>query len=549
MATQPARPKGQVARSNVRIQLAIQGGGARLAALLPAIEVIQDYERRGVIEITRVAGSSAGAIAAAIIAGGVSAADLKERFEQQPPAYWEGIFPPPSLWRATWRVLRHKAVFELDALRELLRKKIFDPADDRTIESPRPESARPAPQLFVVVANLNSGRMEARSSGGLIDALLDSCAVPFVFRGVSSGSAYIDGGLLANLPSEVLSEGNSMEYGPILGLAFKDRPFEPPRALFPYIYRLLEAPLFHSVARAKKQLGAALHEIKTDLRMLDFGAIPKSLRREYEATKVQTEHWLAGLIPRLQAGQRVDLWAGAAPSLLQELSQLCDKLDAGAQVRLMKRSVVIEAHSLRIGAARGGEPDRVIDVKTFMTGDRPYQCDKVAISAPTESKLDPRCVCAVSDSDGKSVPFSLLPAAGPVDRDEIRREVLVFFTPALPPESGPYTIRLEDRAFDAMRPLRESGRDASSILSRKSATPYQAELIMVVPESFGCIRQEPEKDDPRGRVVEGHEMEPDDIRAAFRRMGYSEPTGWSSYGWTAQMSAEDDCLAVRYLRE
>ncbi|MCQ1856249.1 patatin-like phospholipase family protein, partial [Neorhizobium galegae] len=53
----------------IAVQLAFQGGGARLSAFFPAIMALQELGRAGVIAVKRVSGASAGAIAAAFFAG------------------------------------------------------------------------------------------------------------------------------------------------------------------------------------------------------------------------------------------------------------------------------------------------------------------------------------------------------------------------------------------------------------------------------------------------------------------------------------------------
>ena len=58
-----------------KIQFAFQGGGAKLASLLAVAEYLQELEKRNEIVITRVAGTSAGAIVAVLLAAEV---DIKK---------------------------------------------------------------------------------------------------------------------------------------------------------------------------------------------------------------------------------------------------------------------------------------------------------------------------------------------------------------------------------------------------------------------------------------------------------------------------------------
>ena len=57
----------------MNIQISFQGGGARLALLLAAAEAIRELESgpEPLIKVTRIAGTSAGAIIGAFLAGGL----------------------------------------------------------------------------------------------------------------------------------------------------------------------------------------------------------------------------------------------------------------------------------------------------------------------------------------------------------------------------------------------------------------------------------------------------------------------------------------------
>src|ERR1700723_666386 len=55
----------------MKVQLAIQGGGAKLVTLLAATSAIQDCQSKNLISISRIVGTSAGAIAGALLAAGV----------------------------------------------------------------------------------------------------------------------------------------------------------------------------------------------------------------------------------------------------------------------------------------------------------------------------------------------------------------------------------------------------------------------------------------------------------------------------------------------
>ena len=50
----------------LNLQLAIQGGGAKIVALMATMEAIDDLQQSGKLRVTRIAGTSAGALVGAI---------------------------------------------------------------------------------------------------------------------------------------------------------------------------------------------------------------------------------------------------------------------------------------------------------------------------------------------------------------------------------------------------------------------------------------------------------------------------------------------------
>lgn len=78
------------------IQLAIQGGGAKITHLVAALEAVQALQREGVVRVTRIAGTSAGVIAGALFAAGVDLQRARDAFETQRDALLRA-FPAPDV--------------------------------------------------------------------------------------------------------------------------------------------------------------------------------------------------------------------------------------------------------------------------------------------------------------------------------------------------------------------------------------------------------------------------------------------------------------------
>ena len=79
-----------------KLQFAFQGGGAKFIAMLPAAAAISHFAKKGKIDISAVAGTSAGAICAALIAANCDFEKLatsSERTGTLTSKLWSAICP------------------------------------------------------------------------------------------------------------------------------------------------------------------------------------------------------------------------------------------------------------------------------------------------------------------------------------------------------------------------------------------------------------------------------------------------------------------------
>ncbi len=164
---------------NMKIGLALSGGGALGAA---HIGVLEELERNN-IKIDEIAGTSAGAIVAAIYAhSGLEA--LIGFFEKIAKL---DIFSQKRPFNLTTPAKLYEAIFE-----------IVDKYTDENLEDAKIP-------IYVTATDIKSGDCDTFSSGNTIAVLKASCAYPAVFPMQSyKDSKYIDGGITCNLPSEVL---------------------------------------------------------------------------------------------------------------------------------------------------------------------------------------------------------------------------------------------------------------------------------------------------------------------------------------------------------
>lgn len=136
------------------------------------------------IRIDALAGASAGAIAAALYAAGHKPREIKEMLKDQ------------SFFGFSRIKLSGGGIFNMEGLRKLLEQHL---GATRFEDLPIP--------LFVAATDLADRKTVFFSDGPLVDALLASSCVPFVFEPVNyRGRQWVDGGILNNFPTEPLKD-------------------------------------------------------------------------------------------------------------------------------------------------------------------------------------------------------------------------------------------------------------------------------------------------------------------------------------------------------
>jgi NTE family protein len=167
--------------------IALSGGGARGFAHLGVLQALEELG----IEINEISGTSAGSIAATFYACGHSP---KEALE---------LISKTNLFKIIWPAFSLSGLINMSKSEAVFRK-FF--ADDSFSNTKIP--------LKIVATNLNEGKKHVFTSGPLIKAMMASSCIPFIFDPVKIGNqAYIDGGIVNNLPSEVLRESCDIVIG------------------------------------------------------------------------------------------------------------------------------------------------------------------------------------------------------------------------------------------------------------------------------------------------------------------------------------------------
>ena len=162
------------------IGLALSGGGCRSVAHLGMMQALIEQG----FSFSRIAGSSAGAIIGALYCQGIMPKEILKILNN---LNYFSFFRPALNWQA---------LLNLEKVIDFL--SIHLPIDDfSSLHTP----------LVVVATDLKKGKIKYFKKGKLWRTLIASCSIPVVFSPVKiKGVAYVDRGLLNNLPIETLKK-------------------------------------------------------------------------------------------------------------------------------------------------------------------------------------------------------------------------------------------------------------------------------------------------------------------------------------------------------
>lgn len=168
----------------IRVGLALGGGGARGMAHLGVLRALEKDD----IFFDFVAGTSSGALMGISYAAGWSPQEALDEFTMMlTPTRWWKTLP----WGHAWYLITK---FRTGAWDRMLRPYV----GETTLEQLRIP-------LVTTAVDLISGREVVRERGDAVNAVLESINLPLVSRPIlRDGMALIDGGILNNLPVDVL---------------------------------------------------------------------------------------------------------------------------------------------------------------------------------------------------------------------------------------------------------------------------------------------------------------------------------------------------------
>lgn len=249
-ATEPSASRTPSPPVEDRLDLVLEGGGVKGIALVGALEVLEERGYR----FNRVVGSSAGAIAGAMVAAGIPSATMAEIMRSveygrfQDGRRWNRFLPVQAIG-----VLVKKGIYPGRFLEEWLDEQLrthgprYEQGTFSDLRYEDPENARSIPEnekfrLVVTASDLSNGRLKFlprdfedyhRTPGEqrIVDAVRISMSIPFFFRPVKwtetngRGTWLVDGGMLSNFPiTEFDAPADRTPRWPTFGIKLSSRP-------------------------------------------------------------------------------------------------------------------------------------------------------------------------------------------------------------------------------------------------------------------------------------------------------------------------------------
>ncbi|MBX9752728.1 MAG: patatin-like phospholipase family protein [Roseococcus sp.] len=290
----PSLPCSPSATQTVSIQVVFQGGGARLCHLMAVCEVLRQFEKDKKITIGRVGGSSAGAIAAAMLASNTEMSvfcnRIKEISKSAIPSF--AVNPYLGYWRLFWGKNYFPEINLIKIFEEIFKSKEGG--------QPKISDARIPLQIYFTDLLGMSARI-CPEDDLLSVALAKSSRIPLAFGGFTSDDFHVDGGLSENLPVDAMRLNESV-FGPVIGISFSNSKIQMSHKNLPeYLIHLFSTAIQSGVNRSEKLLGEKnIYRITSPFSTFNFqDAVNTGLAEQnYDEDKERFSEWLdAWLLP------------------------------------------------------------------------------------------------------------------------------------------------------------------------------------------------------------------------------------------------------------
>jgi predicted acylesterase/phospholipase RssA len=512
-----------------KVQFAFQGGGAKLGALLAASEAVFTQRKALNYTISRVSGTSAGAIAACVLATGENPGVFRQRLINLASERLTRICKSYSNTMLYYHLWRGAPLYDTEEYRRFL----IDLFDLGTRKWQFLHELDPNIEIFIHAVDVRTRTPKVYTKNDpttlIADALLDSSALPFIFKTFRDTTGIFDGGLVNNFPSDVLVDGET-RYGHVAGFSFRPQPIQVTfSGLKDFGGALISTMMDSATQQALSRLpDGDVHYIQTTTSTLDFQlALEKDLKGEnYVDYVAQANKFLADFLAR----KRMKISTVSSSEIARRMMTLHDTLRAVQKVNIKKVILELKSNSLKVRNL--ADPSSIDDfyLSNEIIPETPVYTLGLRV-AIEEEVFDPGDIKPIVISEEGNVGVTTLPISpdffgGRVPDSNV---ILFFHRPLVPGKK--YKITLSGNAkeilYDMISPKRY---DSVSYLVRNEGHVDEIDLIAYIPESIPTPSLIADTGPlPQGLAWKpGQELSKDELSEFWSAYAGFYPIGWRS---------------------
>ncbi|MGM9425979.1 patatin-like phospholipase family protein [Hydrogenophaga sp. MI9] len=500
----------------IEIQLAIQGGGARIVAIMAVLEALDELGDK--ISVSRIVGTSAGAIAGAIFASDVGIPSITKEWAggrlakllssfQMPKA---SFFMPKALSLARL-LMKPQPVWDSKVIHEYLdsifarcRLPVHTFDDLRKIKGI---------DVSVISTNLrNKSSEESRQNDPVVTTLIDSAGLPYLLRKWSGGGSpvIVDGGIGDNLPASRLDH-SLLDVTPVcISFVPKVGANANPEDFKGFSLALLDAAIDVS-SKKSATIVPNTYFVDTPISTFNFEAALEAIASgEYDRIKSDAKLWFAKLHADIISKRTQNAIAFSVTALhpWQTENAVAKALMSGVwtAIEAQFQDQLFHFHHAELRITLGGllnedRQDELCYSIEFEPGDDPLYCYWLGVADGVENQLTAEPDFKVTEvASGEFVRHTRIPAISPLDPSA--RFVAVFFTPALK-KGARYRLVQTEVGRGLLNRLNSEGKDEFGVdPNRVLGSIGKVRLIIDTPEKMGHVTIKPRRTNRAAKACE-----------------------------------------------
>ncbi len=441
--------------SKIPIQVAFQGGGAKLPSLLAAADALLEAEASGKVSIIRLAGTSAGSIAASLLATRQDFLALRQYFRSSIGESIAKQMSSPTIAQMLWNSIRGKPISSFkpfgDILEENFKARRINKISDLDIET-----------LITYTELQTSETKICDQNDDLLLSIEDSCAIPIYFRTWKSNQTKLDGGIGDNLPVNFLTTQHSSD-GKILAITFSKPCGRRISNAKDFFLSIIDTAIS---SNEEKSLALVKHDcqfcIETQLGTFDFEkAFKEGFESEYDLIKSKVTNWINQIIEAEAINNlvRTNYWSKKNPDLLDLMNRSHDVL-----TNLVKKEkycfieVIFELFACSFRKKDESLADVAkLSIKFKVESDYLHAIRICFFDTDAETKFMSHAEYYIQDNNGGFIDTTFIPMLDKDCPDD--RALGIFFNEPLEKDSGTYTLIYKESGFGLLNKLKMNGED------------------------------------------------------------------------------------------